>query len=253
MALIHANKEDHSFLFDHLIDCWGFGEIGAEFQDIELQHSIIKNRYAHCEKLINEKLSGVSIPDVLVLNRNYPLNGHALLHKEDSWAFVIASHFKTQLYSDVFLSHEIAHAIHYRSRPEFFFQNKNERNHFGRSLLTEGIATYFTKVLLNCSLEDALWADYLEKEKRVEWIDMVESEVKQIANHCLKHYDSIEPEYSLFYYTCQNSIFSRSGYWMGYQIIEHFASEHKLGLSELFFVDRKELSIYAREMMAALI
>jgi uncharacterized protein YjaZ len=96
-------------------------------------------------------------------------NGHAFKHDGTFYVWLPLETYNTAELVNVFVTHEIAHAIHYNSSPSFYFDTIDERYHISRQLITEGLATYLTREFLGCSDLEALWADYLPKQQAESW------------------------------------------------------------------------------------
>ena len=88
--------------------------------------------------------------------------------------------YDSKINTEIFLTHEIIHALHYQISPHYYFSNKDELIQIQRQLITEGIATYGTKTILSTSSELALWGDYLSYQEIEQWLHECNSELENL-------------------------------------------------------------------------
>lgn len=93
----------------------------------------------------------------LLVHGNGAANGHAYLHKVNTYAWFAVECYQSQLETEVFVMHELVHAIHYKVSPGVYFTTADEKAQLSRQLIAEGVATYITCEVLGISDAEALW------------------------------------------------------------------------------------------------
>jgi uncharacterized protein YjaZ len=158
------------------------------------------------------------------------------------------------LYADIFLTHEIAHALHYALTPAFYFETVEEKDRISRTLITEGLATYLTCAALGQSEGDSLWGGYLPQEKLVRWMDACERHYPAMCAFLARNLDCSPSEHGLFclYDTEAMDVFcSRGGYFVGLRVIQAIAHGRGLTVADLLLLDRQAFEGLVRERLAA--
>ena len=179
-------------------------------------------------------------------------NGHAFLEDGHGIAWISVSNYPTKKTIEVFMTHEIIHAIHYQQVPEYCFNTRSEKNHVGRQVVTEGVATYITQVLLGIDSGQSLWADYLNETDVGLLMERYDDAVSQTAGNILRDWDRDDTEY--FYSSNPSNVDSyRSGYYIGRLAVERVVAKYGYALSQLLTLERGLLDIQVKEEIERLI
>lgn len=166
-------------------------------------------------------------------------NGH-VLHSEKGWVvWLPIETYHSSLAIQVFVSHEIAHALHYQHQPDFYYRNERERSQVFRQLVTEGIATLTSKEILGIEDKQALWADYLPYEYICKWYEQCQrrqTELFQIIAARLEESDN-----GLFSFSASDNVMeNRAGYYAGLVLIERYVKQHGLTIQDMFATGRQD-------------
>ncbi|MBI4119508.1 MAG: hypothetical protein HY456_01515 [Parcubacteria group bacterium] len=229
-------------LFKHYFQYWAdrkyFYTILKEKEVAERTAAIIA-RLPHIEREFN----GFGLPTdklqiVLFVGQNCT-NGHALRYKKEFMVWLPIEAYKTAKESDVFITHEIVHAIHYSAVPEFYFKTISEKYSMARQLITEGLATYLSMQMAKIDEKDALWADYLPIKKRNEWFEECKKKEAELSEFALKNFyrenreffESNDPK-DLYRY--------RGGYYVGLKTIGEIARERNMANIDLLKLPRDQ-------------
>lgn len=228
-------------LFEHYYTFWAQPQL-YYFRDIE---EIIRRRNLISEHLplLSKQFEGKGLPitdiDVLLFVGHGTSNGHTfpLTSRWVVWLPIETYHSPQAV--DVFVSHEIAHALHYQQQPVFYFKDKREKNLVFRQLVTEGIATFISREILGVSNEQALWADYLTADHVQRWYrDCVKYE-KEIFRIAADKLDYSDPENRLFSFSETDDVLeNRAGYYAGLMLIERYAKQQGLMLQDLLKISQ---------------
>lgn len=191
------------------------------------------------------------IIDVAISDGCKTSNGHALLLAGRPTAWVSVSNYPSKNSIRVFATHEVIHAVHYGYIPDYYFDDKKGKNHVGRQLVTEGVATYVTQKLLNISESEALWSDYLDQSELDQIMKRYQEQESQSASNLLEDWDMHDSQY--FYSADKSDVDTfRSGYYIGRKIIEDIVRENDLSIPELLTMERQELDDLAVQQLKAL-
>ncbi len=179
-------------------------------------------------KCVHEVATSFSMPGVddseallMVLDDVIQPNGHAFLHDDLAIAYYAIKSGVSLESHRVFATHEIIHALHYQLSPTCYFDTAERQRHTGRQLITEGIATTLSAHILNISMENALWADILPKQKVGNWMRTCASVREELAMKALSTFNHASPHGMFDYTTDAEPIISRSGYWIGAHFIHN--------------------------------
>jgi hypothetical protein len=181
-------------------------------------------------------------------------NGHAFRENGRFVVWIPIETYTDPLYTDVFLTHEIAHALHYERTPAFYFETVEEKDRISRMLITEALATYLTRAVLGQSEGDSLWGGYLPQEKLVRWMDECERRCPEICAFLARNFDCSLSEHGLFclYDTEAIDVFcSRGGYFAGLRVIQTIARGRGLTVADLLLLDRQVFEGLVREQLTA--
>lgn len=189
-----------------------------------------------------------SMVDIAILDGCQSSNGHALLLNGRPTAWVSVSNYPSDETIKVFGTHEVIHALHYGYMPEYHFESKLEKDHVGRQLVTEGLATFVTEKLLNLSESEALWSDYLMPNDLELLMDEYRKHQSESATNILRDWDKSDSLY--FYANDRNDIDKyRSGYFIGRAIVARIAEQDEIGIYELLTMSRSMLDGKVKDVL----
>lgn len=230
-------------LFEHYYTFWAKPQ-SYSFRDAEkvvFQRNLILERLPSLsEKFERKGLKSTDI-DVTIFVGHGTSNGHAfpLMGRWIVWLPVETYHSPQAV--DVFVSHEMAHALHYQQQPDFYFKDKRYKNQVFRQLVTEGIATLSSKEILGVSDEQALWADYLPSERIQQWYKACSERKEELFWVVANNLESSDEQNCLFSFSeTDNVLENRAGYYVGLVLIERYAKQQGLTLRDLFAVNKEE-------------
>lgn len=219
----------------HTQDIWGCS--------VELPTESEKEPFVDWVSKLNDKLKASNLDadiSIVLVTGCDTSNGHAFLQNRRGIAWISTSEYSSQKSIEVFVTHEVIHAIHYQNVPEYCFEKKEEKNHTGRQLITEGVATYATQVLLDVSESNALWVDYLPVNELDVLMKRYEENLSVTAEHIARDWDKTDTAY--FYANDPSDVDSyRSGYYLGRLVIESVAKRCNYSLRDLLELDRNTL------------
>lgn len=228
-------------LFQHYYTFWAQPQ-SYDFRDIE---EIVRRRNLILERLplLSKQFESKGLPiadiDILLFVGHGTSNGHAFPSQSRWVVWLPIETYHSPQAVNVFVSHEIAHALHYQQQPAFYFKDEREKNQVFRQLVTEGIATFISKEILGVSNEQALWADYLTSDRVQRWYrDCVKYE-KEIFRIVADKLDCSDRENRLFSFSETDDVLkNRAGYYAGLMLIERSAKQQGLTLQDLLKVSQ---------------
>jgi len=218
------------------------------------QRELVRSRLIHISACFAALSLDVTELEIVLFVGYGTTNGHAFREKGRFVIWIPIETYTNVLYSDVFLSHEIAHALHYSSTPQFYFETTEEKDRMSRLLITEGLATYLTCAMLGQSEGDSLWGGYLPQEKLVRWMDECERRYPEMCAFLARNFDCSLSEHGLFclYDTEAKDVFcSRGGYFAGLRVIQAIARGRGLTVADLLLLDRQVFEGLVREQLTA--
>jgi hypothetical protein len=192
---------------------------------------------------------------VLFVGQN-TTNGHVFLDKGEFVVWLPIEAYKTKLQANIFIVHEIIHALHYSQNPAFYFGKLKSLQDIivGDNLIVEGMATFVAKEILGVSEGIALWADYISRPKIQAWLRQCEKRQKELFKWLDSHFESRLGKSELFGGLDTSDIFhSRGGYWAGLKIIEAIAKARKYGLVELLKLPKEEFKKLTKAQLELII
>lgn len=246
-------------LFNHYYQYWG-GPRGkypahlntetirenAERIRSELHH--IENSFQNAGLCLNEaKL-------VLFVGKKCS-NGHVFKNQGRFFTWIPVETYPSRCAVSVFVTHELVHALHYEMTPSFFFDDLETKNHVGRQLITEGVATFLSAEILAIDDVTALWADYLPTEWAQQWMAKRNQNVATLSQWALDNFHASYEDNDFFnYYGLDDEdIFSsRSGYFLGNEVLKEVKRQYKLGTKALLELERNELEVLVKESLKSL-
>lgn len=229
-------------LFDHYYQFWTKREleiVGVKNDDIQIRKSWINQ--------LIEKLTGIFANheiDFKAIDFVYFIgvgttNGHAFKYQDRYYIWLPLETYTSEKLVDVFVTHEIAHALHYQHSPLFYFGSKDEQLRMSRQLITEGLATYITRQLLGITAMQALWDDYLSENDTEAWWRKCAAEQRNLLRLIYDNYYKSDRNIEIFYADNPDNIYQfRSGYYAGLKVIENYATKDRLTLKELLGLPR---------------
>ena len=174
---------------------------------------------------------------------------HAFKDKNRFIVWIPIEAYETKAQVDFFVSHEIAHALHYARTLDFYFQTESEKYSIARQLITEGVATYLAMKITGAYEEDALWADYLPIGERTRWMEECKQKRAELFQFCVKNFNTTNREF--FEANKPNDIYRyRAGYYVGLKITEKiFIDTNGMEAMNLLEVPRKEFEQLALQAL----
>ncbi|MBR7553599.1 DUF5700 domain-containing putative Zn-dependent protease [Allobacillus sp. GCM10007491] len=123
--------------------------------------------------------------DLIVFFGDSRFDGHGILIDGMPYVFFDLNAVipRLDLYNfKTIMTHEILHSIHYCLNPHFYRDNHNnvEEKYF-KLLLSEGIATYISYVMLDEKIEDSYWFGFIDHEQVSEWVRNCENMKREIG------------------------------------------------------------------------
>lgn len=230
-------------LFEHYYTFWAQPQ-SYSFRDVEAvvfrRNLILERLPSLLERFEYNGLKSTDI-DVIIFVGHGTSNGHAFpfMGRWIVWLPVETYHSPQAI--EVFVSHEMAHALHYQQQPDFYFRDKRYKNQVFRQLVTEGIATLSSKEILGVSNEQALWADYLPFERVQQWYAACVEREEELFRVVADKLQSNDEQNRLFSFSETDDVLeNRAGYYAGLVLIEHYAKQHSLTLRDLFAISKEE-------------
>ena len=241
-----SNRDEYesSFpeLFSHYYKFWARKDDNiatVDINDIQIRQQWIKRLLEKLERKLEETGIETGGIDLVYFIGVGSTNGHAFKHKDKFCVWLPLETYTSEMLVDVFVTHEIAHALHYKNSPSFYFNTKDEQDRLSRTLITEGLATYLTAKLFGVTDNQALWADYLSETDAWEWYRMCHAEEYRLFGLIADNYHKSDHGLDIFYIADPDSIYSfRSGYYAGLGLIEWYAVEKNLTAAELLNLPR---------------
>lgn len=177
---------------------------------------------------------------VLFVGKNCT-NGHAY-RDENGWVvWIPIESYASKLLVDIFVSHEIAHALHYEHSPKFCLVSMLDQRRFSRLLLTEGIATYLTKFVSGCTDDEALWGGYLRKTHLYKWRSECERNLPMLRRFALQKFHS-QSDAELFQANDPEDVLRfRAGYFLGLSLVREIVRREVISANDLIALPRQRL------------
>ena len=225
--------------------CWGgtlFDVPSLSAEETTTGRSRMLRHLASAEEYLHNAGFSTEHLRTLLMVGTHAANGHAYLDRKGAVAWFAIECFHGKMDTKVFTMHELIHALHYEARPEFAFTTIKKKNLVWRQLITEGIATYLTKHLLNITDEAALWADAIRAKQIQRWMAACRIAEKELFRLVGDTFESSDPSIALFSAANPEDIFSyRAGYYVGLTTIESIASENNFSVYDLLHLPSQDL------------
>ncbi|RMH37054.1 MAG: hypothetical protein D6694_13485 [Gammaproteobacteria bacterium] len=232
-------------LFRHYYQYWvAPGDLVRMTENtVQEKATLIKSKLPVLERAFTCKGFSGKIRVVLFVGAN-TTNGHAFWD-ETHQSFVVwlpVETYDSPLQVDVFVAHEIIHALHYTRCPEFYFQDERAKHLVGRQVITEGIATRGTQKILACDDVMALWADYVSLSFARQWHERCGTRLSEMAQRILNEWDDSQETNEWFSLWDENDVTRyRGGYYVGLRAIEKISQERVMNLQSLLALEKQEL------------
>ena len=177
-------------------------------------------------------------------------NGHAIKYQNKFYVWLPLETYTSKKLVKVFVTHEIAHALHYHYSPSFYFNSRDNMLQVSRQLISEGLATYITRELLGISDLQALWADYLSEGDAKKWQRDCEAEENNLYRLIVERFYGSVQDMRIFIAADPKDIYQfRSGYYIGLKLIANYASKNNLTLKDLLKLPRQKFEIDILELI----
>ncbi|HET7152132.1 MAG TPA: DUF2268 domain-containing putative Zn-dependent protease [Candidatus Kapabacteria bacterium] len=243
-------------LFNHYKEYWSGANVHKEtsIEDIQSQTRLIRSRlpiiFSNLQKI---GLNGNEVDLVLFVGRNAS-NGHAFRDNDKFIVWIPVETYHTELQADIFITHEIVHALHYQNIPEFYFSSLEEKHSFSRQIISEGLATYISMIVAQCDEPNALWADYLSQSAAQHWLGQCDALKKELFRYTYENFYS-SPADNDFFSTVDVSNIKRyrGGYYDGLRVIRHIAETNKYNANDLLTMNRQEIEISVYETLKKIV
>lgn len=250
-------EKRHSKFFNHYFHYWSSRKKIIPFlKSNDLTVEIIENRikkivdyykkiYTRFKKLLNDNISEF---DLVLFIGVGTTNGHAFKDEGKFKVWIPIETYETERQMEVFIAHEMAHAVHFTLSPSFYFKNKRDIYSISRQIITEGIATYLTVLVNKTDEKDALWADYIPKKEVDRWYRLCKQNEKMLYQNLLKDFDSSDPK--IWYFAAGDSTDIqkfRSGYYCGLKLIQKIVKD--MPLINLLKLDKKDFLEKVKDLM----
>ncbi len=230
-------------LFEHYYQFWSYRDNTKIF----LESNIISSRDLILSilpklenKFSNNNIDINSITMILFVGMGNT-NGHAFKYQDQFIVWIPVETYTNKIDTEVFMTHEIAHALHYTDSPKFYFENEKQQKHIGRQIITEGLATYFSKTVLGISGEKALWGEYLAIDTLTKWMNDCQKQFDTIRTVVKNNFYSTDNRLGLFYANDKEDILNfRAGYYAGLKLVEQITKSQNISLMELSKIPREK-------------
>ncbi len=232
-------------LFQHYYQYWADPGDIVLLTDCTVKEkvSLIKSRLPFIENTFTSNDFADKIYVVLFVGAN-TTNGHAFWDKNRQ-TFVVwlpVEAYTTTLQVDVFVTHEIIHALHYNKRPDFYFQDKRTKYLTGRQIVTEGIATWGTQFIMGYDDVTALWADYASPSFTERWYKQCCVRLPIMAQRILEEWNDSHEENAWFSLWDENDVTRyRGGYYVGLEAIKKICEEQDINFHLLLSLEKHKM------------
>ena len=230
-------------LLNHYFKYWALEEYFHKSlktkEEVENKTSMVKSRLGFIEQKLNDFGFDTTDVEIILFVGQNCTNGHAFEEKGGFIVWLPVEAYENIEDVDIFVTHEIIHALHYSKNSDFYFKTKDEKINVGRQIITEGIATYLTSKVLNISDEKALWADFLNQAELKNWFDECLSKKFELYYFVLRKFNSVDEDIQIFWANDPNDIYKyRSGYFIGLELIKEFVQEENISDRQLIEIHR---------------
>jgi uncharacterized protein YjaZ len=239
-----AYEQEMPELFRHYFTFWGerksFRPVLKDRGAVQEKRDLVQSRFFEIERQLEQNAFDVSDLTIMLFVGQGSTNGHAFRQEDRFIVWLPVEAYDTAQEVDIFITHEIAHALHYTAVPDFYFTTKQEKDNTLRQLVTEGIATYVSETAWGVDEATALWADSIPVDARQHWMAQCAGRLKELCWFSLAHIN--ESSAGFFQANNPSDIFNyRAGYYVGLQIIKQAVRQMQLTPSQLLQVSKSKL------------
>ena len=231
-------------LFEHYFTYWANKKSFHETLNVEQvaeRVRLITSRLPIIESALSERGFNTADTEIVLFVGQDTTNGHAFEHNGKYMVWLPIETYDDSVNVNVFVTHEIIHALHYAASRGYYFHTKEAKETTLRQLITEGIATYVSREVLNISTETALWGSYLSGIEASNWVTRCEEEVDALWSEVRTQIEGGKNAGTLFMANNPDDVRTyRAGYWLGLLIIETYQKEKDVSLRELLQVPKSE-------------
>jgi hypothetical protein len=230
-------------LFEHYYRFWTTRRPNFKFGEGEVirRTELIKERLPIIEQRFADNGLPIDALAIVLFVGHDASNGHAFEHEGRFVVWIPVETYTSTRAVDVFISHEIAHALHYQAEPAFYFADHFEKGQMFRQLVTEGVATLVSKVIMEIDDVEALWADYLPRDKAQSWYAQCKSREREMSGFALSHLKESDKENSLFWHSDSEDVLqNRAGYYLGLMLAERIRRKRECSIGELLSLSKAE-------------
>jgi len=178
-------------------------------------------------------------------------SGHAFKKGNSFVVWIPVERYPSKLTVEVFVPHEIAHALHYKNTPAFYFNSMEEKYVVSRQIITEGVATFVSMTVTHCDAKTALWGDYLPKKQVALWLQECLRQEKIMNEYVFDNF--YKQNMDLFTVSegddVANVLHFRGGYYVGLRLVERIVQARQLTISDIFSFSREEFEHIALETL----
>lgn len=230
-------------LFNHYFTFWGARESFRppllDEASVEAKRILIQSRLPEIEWRASEIGRDISDLAIVLFVGRQSTNGHAFRYQGKFVVWLPVESYNTTQEVDIFVTHEVIHALHYATTPDFYFETGAEKNNMLRQLITEGIATDLSMSVWNADEATALWAGSISTKAAQDWMAQCASRLNELCRFSLAHIN--ESPAGFFQANDSNDIFNyRAGYYVGLEIIKRVAHRMRFTPTQLLQVSKKE-------------
>lgn len=235
-------------LFKHYLTYWAPRSAAYSRlipREIRKRSRLIKSKL----EMISRCLRGKDIfnfPDIFLFVGKGTSNGHAMRMHNKYSVWLPVEKYSTSKQVEIFVTHEILHAVHYKHQPDLYFLNKKEKENTTRLLITEGVATYLSACVMKVKPQEALWADYLSKDLAEAWLTKCEKNSDRLWALSKKALTGSNISSQMFYANDSHDVLKfRAGYWIGYQVVKAVVERYELDEKKLLALSSQDFKIKA--------
>ncbi len=213
--------------------------------------SWLKNKIVEIEIKLNQQYNIEKIPPVVLFIGDGTIDGNGVSTKFKTYGFFEVLTLKDAINNyniDVFLAHELIHPIHYQLNSSFFAGNWTTlEEYYFKRLYSEGIATYFSKVVTLTDIEEGYWFGILKKEEIEEWVNYCEENKVNIGIKIMKSVEKNEIDGELIkqlFQVVDRETFTkyRLAYYYGTKIVEKI--NERFTFEEVLKLEYKDIRYY---------
>lgn len=250
-----AYESTYPSVFEHYYHYWSRRRPECHWptvDEVNTRLSLVHDRLAIIESRFALRGLDLEHLDIVLFVGQGTTNGHALYDGEAFKVWIPIETYTTELLCDVFLAHEIVHALHYTNAPSWYFSDLDERHRVGRLLITEGIATHLSRELMGLTEAESLWADALVGDELQCWMDKCSEQYAELCGRLSQQFDvSIVDSEFFCVYDLGDVYRSRAGYYVGSRLVRELVEHEYPDIVQLLRAERVELEPIIRDKLNA--